>query len=65
MDGPERTADAGTAGRIPRGEDCKLRGVPLRCIAGDLLASAWLRALPNEEALRSDESSVGGYRAYC
>lgn len=51
MDGPERAAEAGTADRIPLGEDCKLRGVSLRCSGGDLWVSIWLRALPSDEAL--------------
>lgn len=39
MDGPERAAEAGTPERTPLGEDCKLRGVPLRLSGGDLFAS--------------------------
>jgi hypothetical protein len=41
MDGPERAAeDGGIAERIPLGDDCKLRAVPLRCSGDDLFASA-------------------------
>lgn len=41
MDGPDRAVDdGGSAERIPRGEDCMLRGVPLRCSGGDLWVSS-------------------------
>lgn len=65
MDGPERAAEGGIAEPVPLGEDCKLRGVSLRCKEGDLRRSPWLRALPNDEALCNADSSVDGYRAYC
>jgi hypothetical protein len=66
MDGPDRAVDdGGSAERIPRGEDCMLRGVPLRWSGGDLWVSSWLRALPREDALGSVDSNAVGYRAYC
>jgi hypothetical protein len=66
MDGPERVADAaGATGRKPVGEDCRLRGVALRCRGGDFDAPNRLRALPNEEPLCNPGSNVDEYLAYC